>query len=82
MKKSIITSLDAALFGASTQARTASQSMNQVKNQNTIEEQASKHELGSSTPMYFGPSYSPIYFPSRSQKIKNKVNRLKRGIKK
>jgi hypothetical protein len=82
MKKSIITSLAAALFGVSTQARTASQSMNQVKNENTIEEQASKHDGRASAITYFGPSYSPIYFPSRSQKIKNKVNRLRRDVKK
>ncbi|RTK92997.1 MAG: hypothetical protein EKK64_10885 [Neisseriaceae bacterium] len=82
MKKSIITSLAAALFGASTQARTASQSMNQVKNQNVIEEEASKSYSRPTGHVYFGPSYSPIYFPSRSQKIKNKVNRLRRGIKK
>lgn len=82
MKKSIITSLAAAIFGVSTQARTASQSMNRVKNKNTIEEQSSKYEGRESVATFYGPSYSPIYFPTKSQKIKNKVNRKRLGIKK
>jgi len=78
MRKSII-GLAAAMFGLASQAEQASKSMNQLKNET---EQSHKFDGRPSAPTYFGPSYSPIYFPSKSQKIKNKVNRLRRGIKK
>lgn len=80
MKKSVLTTLAAAMFGMASQGKTNSTTMNQVKND--FEKESIPYEGRPNTPMFYGPSYSPIYSPSRSQKIKNKVNRLRRGIKK
>lgn len=79
MRKSII-ALAGAMFGLASQAEQASKSMNQVKN--NFEQDSIPFEGRPSTPTFYGPSYSPIYWPTKSQKIKNKVNRLRRGIKK
>ena len=79
MRKSIL-ALTAAMFGLASQTANASKSMNQVNN--TIEQDSIPFEGRPSAPTFYGPSYSPIYWPTKSQKIKNKVNRLRRGIKK
>lgn len=79
MRKSIL-AVAAAMFGLASQTENTSKSMNQAKKE--FEQGSIPFEGRPSASTYFGPSYSPIYFPSRSQKIKNKRNRLRLGLKK
>ena len=72
MKKSIIAALATAMFGATTTA--------QAKNVKI--EEPYKDATAMDSNFFLRNNSGPIYHPTRSQKIKNKVNRLRRGIKK
>jgi hypothetical protein len=74
MKKSILFSLAAAMFGASAQANVSKQSKHEINPPPEVDQMDSNFFLRTSN--------GPIFHPTKSQKIKNKVNRLRRGIKK